>query len=181
MSLKLPPDEKVKRNEEISSKPAVARETDPLIRESNSWGSVRSRRSTSKSPIDQQHFKIMMHQQEDAGSHTGYESIEDGNNTQLMQPSQQAIRDEESLLYSPAESTSSLPPLPDAASQRVGSNFSGIQAAGSGLSMDSHSHQPVLEIPEEVYAVRKAALTVLKPLTRTWVSYLSILFSLFSL
>lgn len=29
---------------------------------------------------------------------------------------------------------------------------------------------PLLEIPEEVYAVRKAALQVLKPLNKTWVS-----------
>jgi hypothetical protein len=31
-------------------------------------------------------------------------------------------------------------------------------------------HPPLLEIPEEIYAVRKAALQVLKPLTKTWVS-----------
>jgi hypothetical protein len=31
-------------------------------------------------------------------------------------------------------------------------------------------HPPLLEIPEEVYGVRKAALQVLKPLTKTWVS-----------
>ena len=30
-------------------------------------------------------------------------------------------------------------------------------------------HPPLLEIPEEVYGVRKAALAVLKPLTKTWV------------
>lgn len=30
-------------------------------------------------------------------------------------------------------------------------------------------HPPLLEIPEEVYAVRKSALQVLKPLTRSWV------------
>jgi hypothetical protein len=29
---------------------------------------------------------------------------------------------------------------------------------------------PLLEIPEEIYAVRKAALKVLKPLNNTWVS-----------
>ena len=29
---------------------------------------------------------------------------------------------------------------------------------------------PLLEIPEEIYSVRKSALQVLKPLTRTWVS-----------
>lgn len=37
-------------------------------------------------------------------------------------------------------------------------------ARGSG------EHPPLLEIPEEVYNIRKSALTVLKPLTRTWVS-----------
>eukprot|EP00980_Cylindrotheca_fusiformis_P002896 scaffold675_cov103-Cylindrotheca_fusiformis.AAC.7 len=30
---------------------------------------------------------------------------------------------------------------------------------------------PLLEIPEQIYAVRKAALSVLKPLTKTWVSH----------
>jgi len=38
-------------------------------------------------------------------------------------------------------------------------------AIGGGGSMD---HPPLLEIPEEIYGVRKAALQVLKPLTRTW-------------
>lgn len=39
-------------------------------------------------------------------------------------------------------------------------------------------HPPLLEIPEEVYAVRKAALQVLKPLTSSWVSPLNPLISL---
>ena len=167
MSFQLPPSEKVKKNEENTSNTAIARETDPLLRQANSWGSIRSRRGTSSSPIDQQHFRGMMHQ-DDVGNHSAYESI--GDSTSLEQPPGRMIRDEESLLYGPADSTSSLPPHPDSASQRVGSNFSGIQSSASGISMSSTSHQPVLEIPEEVYAVRKAALTVLKPLTRTWVS-----------
>jgi len=37
--------------------------------------------------------------------------------------------------------------------------------------------QPLLEIPEEIYAVRKAALKVLKPLTKTWI-VISVGFSL---
>lgn len=41
--------------------------------------------------------------------------------------------------------------------------------AGS-RSEGSASQPPLLEIPEEIYAVRKAALKVLKPLTKTWVS-----------
>lgn len=36
-------------------------------------------------------------------------------------------------------------------------------------SLDSNSQPPLLEIPEEIYAVRKAALKVMKPLTKTWV------------
>jgi hypothetical protein len=168
MSLQLLSSEKVKKNEENSSTPAIARETDPLLRNANSGGSVRSRRGTSASPIDQQHFKVIMSQQDIIPNYNGYESLNDS--TSLAQPSRQTIRDEESLLYNTAGSTSSLPPHQDSPSQRYGSHFSGIQVSGSGMSTSTSSHQPVLEIPEEVYAVRKAALTVLKPLTRTWVS-----------
>jgi hypothetical protein len=32
------------------------------------------------------------------------------------------------------------------------------------------SSSPILEVPDEIYAVRRAALTVLRPLTRAWVS-----------
>ena len=39
-------------------------------------------------------------------------------------------------------------------------------------------HPPLLEIPEEVYAVRKAALQVLKPLTSSWVRPLFVVLSL---
>jgi len=38
------------------------------------------------------------------------------------------------------------------------------ESAGEGMGNSS----PLLEIPEEIYRVRKAALQVLKPLTRTW-------------
>ena len=34
----------------------------------------------------------------------------------------------------------------------------------------SGENPPLLEIPEEIYGVRKSALKVLKPLTKTWVS-----------
>lgn len=48
------------------------------------------------------------------------------------------------------------------------------ETAGEGTGNAS----PLLEIPEEIYRVRRAALQVLKPLTRTWVSN-NILFSSF--
>lgn len=44
------------------------------------------------------------------------------------------------------------------------------EAQSADLSAESGSQPPLLEIPEEIYAVRKAALQVLKPLTKTWVS-----------
>jgi hypothetical protein len=43
-------------------------------------------------------------------------------------------------------------------------------AAGAACQTDNDTDAPpLLEIPEEIYAVRKAALQVLKPLTKTWV------------
>jgi hypothetical protein len=42
-------------------------------------------------------------------------------------------------------------------------------ATGVGGIGGVSDHPPLLEIPEEIYQVRKAALRVLKPLTRTWV------------
>jgi hypothetical protein len=39
----------------------------------------------------------------------------------------------------------------------------------SSYQSSSHVASPILEIPEEVYQVRKSALQVLKPLTKTWV------------
>jgi hypothetical protein len=44
----------------------------------------------------------------------------------------------------------------------------GNMIVSDGRSFDSEQ-PPLLEIPEEVYAVRKAALQVLKPLNKTWV------------
>ena len=40
----------------------------------------------------------------------------------------------------------------------------------SGTAGEGATNSPLLEIPEEIYRVRRDALQVLKPLTRTWVS-----------
>lgn len=47
---------------------------------------------------------------------------------------------------------------------------SSYRAVSPYPSVDTAEAPPILEIPEEIYAVRKAALQVLKPLTKTWVS-----------
>jgi hypothetical protein len=54
-----------------------------------------------------------------------------------------------------------------------GSQRSSSGATGSTTSYSGHRQQqaPILEIPEEIYIVRKAALQVLKPLTKTWVRH----------
>jgi hypothetical protein len=49
----------------------------------------------------------------------------------------------------------------------------GMIVGGDARSFDSEQ-PPLLEIPEEVYAVRKAALQVLKPLNKTWVRRFSV-------
>jgi hypothetical protein len=46
----------------------------------------------------------------------------------------------------------------------------GMPSPTDSRSGGSNSQPPILEIPEEIYAVRKAALQVMKPLTKTWVS-----------
>jgi len=48
--------------------------------------------------------------------------------------------------------------------------LSGREETGASGGEGSGNSAPLLEIPEEIYRVRRAALQVLKPLTRTWVS-----------
>jgi hypothetical protein len=50
------------------------------------------------------------------------------------------------------------------------SHLLGREEIGAGAGEGSGNASPLLEIPEEIYRVRRAALQVLKPLTRTWVS-----------
>lgn len=49
------------------------------------------------------------------------------------------------------------------------SQYQRTRSPDDSRSLDSNSQPPLLEIPEEIYAVRKAALKVMKPLTKTWV------------
>jgi len=46
--------------------------------------------------------------------------------------------------------------------------LSGRDETGASAGEGSGNSSPLLEIPEEIYRVRRAALQVLKPLTRTW-------------
>ena len=56
-------------------------------------------------------------------------------------------------------------------SLRRSHRLSGRDEGGASAGEGSGNSAPLLEIPEEIYRVRRAALQVLKPLTRTWVSF----------
>lgn len=49
------------------------------------------------------------------------------------------------------------------------SSTAGYQSIEPSADQATGETPPLLEIPEEIYAVRKAALQVLKPLNKTWV------------
>mmetsp|Transcript_6984 Transcript_6984/g.14865 ORF Transcript_6984/g.14865 Transcript_6984/m.14865 type:complete len:590 (-) Transcript_6984:58-1827(-) len=53
-------------------------------------------------------------------------------------------------------------------SLRRSHRLSGRDEGGASAGEGSGNSAPLLEIPEEIYRVRRAALQVLKPLTRTW-------------
>ena len=88
--------------------------------------------------------------------HDVYESIDEEQVPQREQP-QDNEDQQQPYLYPPTSTNSAI------ASIRARSTMEDSDSAGGG------SQPPLLEIPEEIYAVRKAALQVYKPLTKTWV------------
>lgn len=154
-------------------------ETDPLIRASRTGGSIRVRRG-SKSPV----FTSMMVQDYGGSNggdddndhhHDGYESIDDVPSRETLQ--QQSFQDDEETAsyHYPYhhESADSINTGSGGTSRldvplHQSEKLAGIPSSES-MSVETNAQPPLLEIPEEVYAVRKAALRVLKPLTKTWV------------
>jgi hypothetical protein len=160
-------------------------------------GFVRARRG-SKSPVDSlanPHFSAAQHQQQQQQSpdpaipvirvtsgdmnsdeHDGYEAVEDATVNSRSQHSAAIMDDagsQSTHLYSQQSGSTR--------SSRSSRGASGAPSQGGGTyreapAIDDRSVgssgelPPLLEIPEEIYAVRKAALQVLKPLTKTWVS-----------
>jgi len=184
-----------KKNEGLSP----ATETDPLLiggtggRNGNrpeellpgSSGStnhpgIRARRTSSRSPITttatvtnnnpQFTFQSPMLRNNANGQRDvaldGYEAIEDAT---IQSRASQAPADETfmpQISSTPSQQTSSSSatpqPPPSVPLYRTVSQ-------SDNRSISSASQPPLLEIPEEIYAVRKSALQVLKPLTKTWV------------
>jgi hypothetical protein len=155
-------------------------------------GFVRARRG-SKSPVDSQsnpHFSAAQHQPLDPNTpipmirvksgdmvnsdeHDGYEAVEDATVNSRSQHSA-AMDDNGSQsthLYSQQSGSSrSSRSSRGASAPAQGGTYREAPAIDDRSVGSSGELPPLLEIPEEIYAVRKAALQVLKPLTKTWVS-----------
>jgi hypothetical protein len=126
-----------------------ALETDPLL--SNSYtesSTIRERRKSGSNNSSNQHFD--MSTQENEPMHQPYS----------------ALRDD-----IPSRSGDGL----SVNSSQSGGSRSVHQLRRHYVARGSGEHPPLLEIPEEIYSIRKSALSVLKPLTRTWVSGISVI------
>jgi hypothetical protein len=172
----------------------VPRETDPLVptvlrssqqQQQQQAGAIRARRS-SRSPVPAANTTMAgllskgSHEGLKFGDdHDGYESIDEAQ----LQPRQQPLQQQElppedqqqhpsSYLYHPPNSsstTSSSSSRPELPLQQQQQHSMMIRPAPTAESESGRSQPPLLEIPEEIYAVRTASLQVLKPLTKTWV------------
>lgn len=135
-----------------------AKETDPLLEasapsylQSTQGSSTRSRRRTSRSPhlsrdpMDQSQEPV-------DGDFDSYQIVTDPSN-----------RSNDTTTGGSSQGSQHYTP----GSRSVHSVKRQQSPTESGSS--DIDHPPLLEVPEHIYAVRKGALSVLKPLTKTWV------------
>ena len=161
-------------NNKGGAETSTAKESDPLLPQQQQTSSVpsysrtvvgssniRSRHTSgSRSPTITQHFGAA-----ERDMNTTYAT--DSQDQQEIHQSYNALQDDESPSgnYSLGEGSHSASSSHSMGSRSVHQLRRSYVARGSG------EHPPLLEIPEEIYGVRKSALSVLKPLTRTWVSH----------
>lgn len=98
---------------------------------------------------------------------TSYTRIQDDNNPQRTRSGNISLG-ESSSSYQNSNASSIANNAPNRSLHSVRRSYVVEKAARDATG--SGDLPPLVEIPEEIYAVRKAALQVLKPLTRTWVS-----------
>ncbi len=154
---------------------STAKETDPLLSQPSATSysrtvassNIRSRHASgSRSPVLSNQLLGLA----ENDMNTTYAS---DSRDQEIQQSYNILRDE----ASPSGNFSLGEGSHSAGSSHSGGSRSVHQLRRHYIARGSGEHPPLLEIPEEIYGVRKSALTVLKPLTRTWVSrYLCLLF-----
>lgn len=148
-------------------------------------GFVRARRG-SKSPVDSQpnqHFSAQQQLDPDipmiqvksgdmnSDEHDGYEAVEDAPvNSRSQHSAMDDGASQSTHLYSQQSGSSRSSRSSCANAPTQGGTYREPPAVDDRSVGSSGELPPLLEIPEEIYAVRKAALQVLKPLTKTWVS-----------
>lgn len=152
-------------------------ESDPLLRSPTRFGTTfRSRKSSKSSPVSSAATTMETppnHDETVEPENDEYDSLdyeEMGSRQPSLEQHQQALDQEESEpAYRFAPDSNDTAPISEGPLEQVDNEEMSpndpMDAGG-----DSGSQLPLLEIPEEIYAVRKAALKVLKPLTKTWVS-----------
>lgn len=184
---------------EAETHSSQAREADPLLppntrritTTTTESSGLRSRRAASKSPPafndfgaireetvpmrrpDDENAAAEHDEDADVDSYQGFVAIHDEEGStgrSLRQPGSlpSITDDEESGPYSMAP-----PKEADFIGMGQAAQYHRPRSPEDSRSLDSNSQPPLLEIPEETYAVRKAALRVMKPLTKTWVRVLS--------
>ena len=166
--------------------PGEARETDPLLSapvESHYHGSIRSRRSSRSpallrdslmNPDDRYTANVGTYNSTDVYSEdASYELHNDSMSSGSEQQPQQALH-----AAMPREIRSAPPSKGDNRHvfhlRRTNAVYRPPTGDNSHAQqpLDDDGEPPLLEIPEEIYAVRKSALQVMKPLIGSWVSAL---------
>lgn len=142
--------DKTKQNNNATLRP---NERDPLLRPT-----IRVRRSASKSPNTMITKSRSLEQL--SSNNEGYQAIDDETTLSGRQSHPDNEEDQQQQRRS----------VPSADSSRYARHRLVTSSRSIGGSTNHSTDYPVLEIPEEIYSVRKAALQVLKPLTKTWVS-----------
>lgn len=134
-----------------------AKETDPLLEapsylRSTQGSSTRSRRTNSRSPHPMNHSTT----QEPNGEFDSYQSVTD-------YPNQWPHNNSNDTSVGSSKGSGHYTP-----GSRSVHSVKKQQSPSDGEGSD-RDQGPLLEVPEHIYAVRKGALSVLKPLTKTWV------------
>jgi hypothetical protein len=187
------PKDRILRESKKEEGAGDAKETDPLLagadgrpRESHHRGSVRSRHCSRSPALRDSQMDPGMHDDrytvnnasetynstdayvlhndtESAGNQAQHTGLEESSFNTRSTTTPSTTSDERRAFHLRRTKPSYRPPNSDHSSQQP---------------LNDEGEPPLLEIPEEVYAVRKAALQVMKPLIGSWVSPLKPFFYL---
>lgn len=162
--------------------PGEAKETDPLLSasagralDSHYHGSIRSRRSSRSpallrdslmNPEDRYTANVASgtYNSNDVYSEDAYELHTDSETSDSAQPQHDGLQQQSRTTQSATGDDRHVFHL-----RRTNAVYRPSDNSSAQQTLDSNGEPPLLEIPEEIYAVRKSALQVMKPLIGSWV------------